>query len=73
MIRKAALLVAFMTLAGCTTYGYRGGSGDYYYGSPGTTYRYYGAPYGSLGYGRGDGWYGGVGFGSPYYRYGRHR
>ncbi|MGO3127091.1 MAG: hypothetical protein ACTIJY_03350 [Luteimonas sp.] len=69
MIRKAFLLVACMTLAGCATYGYRGGSGDYYYGSPGTTYRHYGAPYGSLGYGRGYGWYGGAGYGVPYGRY----
>ena len=55
MIRKAFLLVACMTLAGCTTYGYRGGSGDYYYG----------APYGTLGYGRGYGVYGGAGYGVP--------
>lgn len=69
MFRKAFLLVACMTLAGCASYGYRGGSGDYYYGSPTTTYRYYGAPYGSLGYGRGYGWYGGAGVGSPYWRH----
>ena len=71
-LATAALAVAL--LSGCTSYGYRGGSGDYYYGRgavahPG--YYGYGAPYGSVGYGRyGGGWSGGVRYGSPYY-YGR--
>lgn len=67
MIRKGLIFVACLTLAGCASYGYRGGSGDYYYGSPGTVYRSYGAPYGSVGYGRYSGWYGGAGYGAPYY------
>ena len=80
MIRKALILLACATLAGCASYGYRGGSGDYYYGSPGTVYRSYGAPYGSVGYSRYGGWYGGAGYGSPYgygvwnrYPYGYYR
>src|SRR5690606_22351494 len=71
MIRKLILpALAALVLAGCATgYQYRGGSGDYYYGSPGVEYRYYGYgyygyPYGSYGY-----------YGYPYYYggyYGRH-
>ena len=72
-----SLLAAATLLAGCvSTYGYRGGEGDYYYADPQVDYYGYG-PYGSVGYG-GD-WYGSVTFryghpyydGHPYYRYGR--
>ena len=34
-----ALAGVSAALAGCASYGYRGGSGDYYYGSSGTVYR----------------------------------
>ena len=70
MIRKLILpALAASLLAGCATgYQYRGGSGDYYYGSPGVEYRYYGGygygyPYGGYGYGG----YGYGGYGYPYY------
>ena len=68
MIRKLILpALAALMLAGCATYQYRAGSGgDYYYGQPGTEYRYYGSPYGYGGYGYGG--YGGYGYGS--YGYG---
>ena len=60
-LATAALAVAL--LSGCTSYGYRGGSGDYYYGRgaaahPG--YYGYGAPYGSVGYGTRGGFYGSI-------------
>ena len=80
MIRKLLLpALAAALLAGCATgYQYRGGSGDYYYGSPTTDYRYYGSPfgyyggYGYGGYGSPYGW-GGYGYySSPYYYYGSH-
>jgi hypothetical protein len=65
MIRKLLLpALAATLLAGCVTdYTYRGGAGggDYYRGSPGVDYRYYGG-YG----GYGGGFYGGY----PYYGYG---
>lgn len=80
MIRKLLLpVIATALLAGCATYGYRGGAGDYYYGQPGTQYRVYGS-YGYPGYGY-PGYYGypgsygyyGYGYGAPYwggyYRY----
>src|SRR5690606_23231654 len=55
--------LAALLLAGCASYQYRGGtSGDYYYGQPGTEYRYYGYPYGYGGYG-----YGAYGYGYPSY------
>lgn len=69
MIRKLLLpMLAATALAGCATgYGYRaGGSGDYYYGQPSVQYDYYGAPYGSLGYGYPGGWGGGIGYGYGY-------
>lgn len=50
MIRKLLLPAATIALlAGCVTspYGYRQDRGDYYYGQPGTQYRYYGSPYGA--------------------------
>src|SRR5690625_7366055 len=56
--------LAALLLGGCATYGYRGGSGDYYYGrSAGSGH--YGAPYGSVGYGSFGGLYGSVGYGYP--------
>ncbi|NLG60124.1 MAG: hypothetical protein GX538_08170 [Gammaproteobacteria bacterium] len=55
--------LAALLLGGCATYGYRGGSGDYYYGR---SSGHYGAPYGSVGYGRYGGLYGSVGYGHPY-------
>jgi hypothetical protein len=77
MIRKL-LLTAFASalLAGCATYGYRGGhGGDYYYGQPGTQYRVYGSygyP-GYYGYAYPGSYYGYYGYGAPYwgsyYRY----
>ena len=60
--------LAALLLGGCATYGYRGGSGDYYYGR---SSGYYGAPYGSVGYGTRGGFYGSVGYGHPGYYYGR--
>jgi len=61
MIRKLILpALAALLLAGCASYQYRDGSGDYYYGQPGTEYRYYGYPYGGYGYG-------GYGYGYPSY------
>lgn len=64
MIRKLLLpLVAVALLGGCvTSYSYRSGSGDYYYGAPSVEYRYspsyyYGGPYG-YGYGYPYGYYG---------------
>lgn len=64
MIRKLILpALAAALLAGCATgYQYRGGSGDYYYGSPGVEYRVYGGYGYPYGYG-----YGGYGYGYPYY------
>ena len=71
MVRKLFLaIVATAALTGCVTdgYGYRGGSGDYYYGRPSVDYDYYD------GYGYPGGWYGGYdyyghgyGYGYPYY------
>ena len=68
MIRKLILpALAAALLAGCATgYQYRGGSGDYYYGSPSTEYRYYGSPYGGYYGGYGYGGYGYGGYGYPY-------
>lgn len=73
MIRKLLLpAAATVLLAGCATggYNYRGGSGDYYYGTPSVDYRHYGSPYGYYGhpgyYRRG--YYGGF-YGYPYYPY----
>ncbi|MGY0561253.1 MULTISPECIES: hypothetical protein [unclassified Luteimonas] len=64
-----AVGLAALLLGGCATYGYRGGSGDYYYDRSSTGY--YGAPYGSVGYGSVYGAYGSVGYGYPgYARYG---
>src|SRR5690606_41488216 len=62
MIRKLILpALAALLLAGCASYQYRSGTaGDYYYGQPGTEYRYYGYP--SYGYG-------GYGYGAYGYRY----
>src|SRR5690606_13056957 len=61
MIRKLILpALAALLLAGCASYQYRGGTGDYYYGQPGTEYRYYGYPYGGYGYGA-------YGYGYPSY------
>ena len=60
--------LAALLLGGCATYGYRGGSagsGDYYYDRSSTGY--YGAPYGSVGYGSHYGLYGSVGYGYPGY------
>ncbi|WP_199747076.1 hypothetical protein [Aerolutibacter ruishenii] len=73
MLRKLLLPAAAMFLvAGCVTtdYGYRGGQGDYYYGSPATEYRHQGGyyPYGPYPYG----YYGRYPYGSygyPYYGY----
>jgi len=63
MIRKLILpALAALLLAGCASYQYRDGSGDYYYGQPGTEYRYYGYPSGYGGYG-----YGAYGYGYPSY------
>lgn len=64
-------VAATALLAGCATgYQYRGGAGDYYYGSPSVEYRIhgsYGYPYGYGGYG-GYGYGGGYGYyGYPYY------
>lgn len=60
--------LAALLLGGCATYGYRdgyrGGSGDYYYGHGTGSY---GAPYGSVGYGRYGGFHGSVGYGYPGY------
>src|SRR5690606_18388815 len=69
MIRKLILpALAALLLAGCASYQYRGGSsGDYYYGQPGTEYRYYGYPYGYGGYGYGGYGYGAYGYGYPSY------
>lgn len=72
-IRYLVIAATALLLAGCASYGYRGGSGDYYYGRSSGTY---GAPYGSVGYGTYGGFRGSVGYGwgypyySPYY-YGR--
>jgi hypothetical protein len=73
MIRKFSLAIAALAvvaLSGCVTsgYGYRGGSGDYYYGRSSSSYGY-GAPYGSVGYGYPGGWYGGLGYGYSTYGY----
>lgn len=80
MIRKLLLpALAVAMLAGCATYQYRGGAGgDYYYGRPGTDYRYYGyGGYGYGGYGYGyPHWGGSIGYGyyrsSPWYYYPRY-
>lgn len=69
MIRNLIFaLLAGATLTACVSsgYGYRGGSGDYYYGRPSAGHYGYPAPYGSAGYGTG-GWYGGAGYGYPAY------
>jgi hypothetical protein len=69
MIRNITLaLLASATLSACVSsgYGYRGGSGDYYYGRPAAGHYGYPGPYGSAGYGSG-GWYGGAGYGYPAY------
>lgn len=73
MIRKLSLAVAAMVvLSGCMTgYGYRGGSGDYYYGRPSADYYYrdgYGYPGGYYS-GYYDYRYGYGGYGYPYYGY----
>lgn len=70
--RNLAIAVfAAALLSGCASYGYRGGSGDYYYGRSAGSTVYYGAPYGSVGYGWPGGFHGSVGYGYPgYYRYG---
>ncbi|WP_149196364.1 hypothetical protein [Luteimonas suaedae] len=62
----AIALFAVALLGGCASYGYRGGSGDYYYGR--SSDAYYGAPYGSVGYGYPGGLRGSAGYryGSPY-------
>jgi len=70
MIRKMILpALAALLLAGCASYQYRGGAGgDYYYGQPGTEYRYYGYPYGYGSFG-----YGGYGYSYPsYFSYGSY-
>jgi hypothetical protein len=74
MIRKLLLpALAAALLAGCATYGYRDGRGDYYYGQPSTQYRYYGGygypgDYGYPGYsGYGSSGYYGYGYGAPYW------
>jgi hypothetical protein len=66
----AVAALAAVALSGCVTsgYGYRGGSGDYYYGRSTTSHYGHGAPYGSVGYGYPGGWYGSLGYGSRYYR-----
>lgn len=76
MIRKLILpAIALLLLAGCATgYNYRNGSGDYYYGQPGTVYRdYYGGYYGG-GYYSPYAWGGSYryGYGYPYGYYGRY-
>ncbi|WP_052101542.1 hypothetical protein [Novilysobacter arseniciresistens] len=61
MIRKLLLpVVAVALLGGCMTsgYSYRQDRGDYYYGTPGTDYRYHDSPY-----------YYGSGYYSRYYGY----
>lgn len=76
VLALGAAALAAALLSGCVSYGYRGGSGDYYYGrGGGSAYPgYYGTPYGSVGYSRYGGWWGGAGYrygyGHPYY-YGR--
>lgn len=67
MIRKLIVpALAAGLLAGCvSSYNYRAGQGDYYYGRPSVEYRYYGAPYGGY-YG---GFYGGYGYGYGGYPY----
>ena len=62
------LLAGIALLAGCATgYQYRGGTGDYYYGSPSVEYRVYGGyGYGYPGYYPYGGYYGGY-YGYPYY------
>lgn len=84
MIRRMSIaILAAAALAGCATgYGYRGGSGDYYYGRGGgyDYYDYGTSYYGYGGYGHGYGspysYYGGYGYpyayyGYPYYYYPR--
>lgn len=70
-IRNLVLtLLAAAALSGCYTgYGYRGGTGDYYYGQPSGDYYGYGASYGGIGYGYSDYGYG-YGYGYPYGYYG---
>lgn len=73
--RNLAIAVfAVALLGGCASYGYRGGSGDYYYGR--SSDAYYGAPYGSIGYGYPGGLRGSAGYGYrygyPYYGYSRY-
>jgi hypothetical protein len=78
MIRKLLLpAIAAALLSGCVTYGYRDGRGDYYYGQPGTEYRYYdgyGNPgYGYYGYPGYYGYSGYYGYGVPYWGGGYYR
>ena len=73
MIRKFILpAVAAALLGGCVTtagYGYRHGSGDYYYGAA-EVYRDYYSPYSGYGrYGYPFGWSFGLRYGDPYYPY----
>lgn len=67
----AVAALAAVALSGCVTsgYGYRGGTGDYYYGRTSSSSYGYGAPYGSVGYGYPGGWYGGLGYGYSTYGY----
>lgn len=73
MLRKFLLpAIALATLGGCVTgYGYRAGSGDYYYGQPEVEYRYLGgySPHLRSGY-YGNGFFVGLGYGYPYAGYG---
>ncbi len=73
MIRHLAIATfAAVALGGCVSdYAYRGGSGDYYYGSPSVEYYDYGygAPYGSV-YGYPGRWNGGLSIGYGYGGYG---
>lgn len=89
MLRKLLLpLSAIILLGGCMTggYNYRQDSGDYYYGQPGTSYRYhdqygnggyydnrYRYPGYSPGYGVGGSLYYGRGYGYGGYPYGYYR
>lgn len=69
-LRYLAIVALAALLGGCASYGYRGGSGDYYYGQSARS-GYYGAPYGSVGYGTYGGFHGSVGYGYPGVYYGR--
>lgn len=63
-IRYLVVAAVALLLGGCASYGYRSGSGDYYYGQ---SSGHYGAPYGSVGYGTYGGFRGSIGYGYPYY------